>query len=402
MGVNTTRNYLFIMGTNMLNLSSFLYSLSWCLFAATIFTACKNNKQETVSSEKFDAIAQNYAEIVLASYQDSYDEAVKLKNLIDDFVADPSEAKFEAAKNQWLQARIPYGQTEAYRFYGGPIDDEDGPEGLINAWPMDENFIDYVEGDSDAGLINDPATYPEITKEILTSLNEFETEESIFTGYHAIEFLLWGQDLYDDSPGRRPYTDYVTDGTGTASNQARRGEYLKTVADLLLDHLDAVKAEWEKDGAYRTAFLSLPKDKIVNNIFTALGKLSKGELSVERMSVAVELGHQEHEHSCFSDNTISDIEENLRGMVNVYTGTYKRVDGSTITGENYANVANALNPQKAQAVTTAIASAEQAIGAIPSPFDRAIIEDSQVILDAVTTLKDLSDAFADVAVELKK
>ncbi|MEL6943958.1 MAG: imelysin family protein, partial [Bacteroidota bacterium] len=243
-----------------------------------------------------------------------------------------------------------------------------------------------------------------ITKQVLTDLNESISEESIFTGYHAIEFLLWGQDLYEDGPGQRPYTDYITDGTGTASNQDRRGLYLSTVADLLLDHLNEVKSEWEKGGAYRNTFLAFDKNRILTNVFTALGELSKGELSGERMFVAVDSKDQENEHSCFSDNTVSDIVQNFQGLVNVYTGTYEKVDGSVVTGESYAAMAKDLNEEKAMAVTDAIATARTAIAAIPSPFDNAIIDDKgrAMVLEAVTALEDLSDTFADVEVELKK
>ncbi|MEM0993602.1 MAG: imelysin family protein [Bacteroidota bacterium] len=379
------------------SLKLFLLFWSICL----LFSSCQE-QAKGVAAERFEAAAENYAEIVSASYQDSYDEAKKLKDLIDTFVANPSEAGFVAAKDQWLKARIPYGQTEAYRFYGGPIDDEDGPEGLINAWPMDENFIDYVVGNPNAGIINNLDAYPEITKQLLVDLNESASEESISTGYHAIEFLLWGQDLFEDSPGKRPYTDYVTDGSGTASHQDRRGKYLTIVADLLLEHLEQVKVEWEKEGDYRTAFLALPKNKIITNVFTSLGELSKGELSGERMFVAVDSKDQENEHSCFADNTVSDIVQNFQGIVNVYMGSYDRVNGSTVKGESYADLAKTTNEEKAQAVKDAIALARKRIDAIPSPFDQAILNDREVILDAVTALEDLSDAFADVELELKK
>ena len=41
----------------------------------------------------------------------------------------PTPATLEAAKRAWLLARDDYGPTEAYRFYGGPIDNEDGRSG---------------------------------------------------------------------------------------------------------------------------------------------------------------------------------------------------------------------------------------------------------------------------------
>lgn len=364
-----------------------------------MLTFCSGKKME-VTEDEFAAAAENYSNIVLASYQDSYDETVKLKELIDAFVANPTEAGFAACKEQWLKARVPYGQTEAYRFYGGPIDDENGPEGLINAWPMDENYIDYVEGDATAGLINNPEEYPEISKALLEKLNESFSEESIFTGYHAIEFLLWGQDFYENSAGQRAYTDYVADGT--ADHYERRGLYLKITASLLLDHLNAVKVEWEETGAYRTAFLALPKNDIINKIFTALGELSKGELSGERMFVAVDSKDQENEHSCFADNTIADIVNNFKGIVNVYKGEYQRVDGSMVKGVSYASLVERINPEKAQTVDNAIDTTQKAIEAIPAPFDQAILHNEREILDAVSALEDLSDAFADASIALKK
>jgi putative iron-regulated protein len=44
----------------------------------------------------------------------------------------------DAAKEAWLTARQSYGPTEAYRPYGAPIDDDNGPEGQLNACPLDE------------------------------------------------------------------------------------------------------------------------------------------------------------------------------------------------------------------------------------------------------------------------
>src|SRR5688572_27754548 len=106
-------------------------------------------------SETHEAI-ETYSAIVLASYTDSLAAAEDLKEAVEALVETPSEATLAAAREAWLESREPYLQTEVYRFYGGPIDnDEDGPEGLINAWPLDEQHIDYIEGEPDEGIIND-------------------------------------------------------------------------------------------------------------------------------------------------------------------------------------------------------------------------------------------------------
>ncbi len=358
--------------------------------------ACK--KEENIEQQRKE-ILENYAAIVLTSYEDSYNTAQTLKTNIDAFVANPTNQGLETCKQSWLAARKPYGQTEAYRFYGGPIDDADGPEGLINAWPIDENFIDYVEGNANAGLINNPAQYPDITQQVLVDLNETISETSIFTGYHAIEFLLWGQDLSTSGPGARPFTDYVAGGT--ASNQARRGQYLKVVAGLLLENLASVRDEWKSGGAYRIQFLkNTTQQAALGYIFTALGELSKGELAGERMFVAVDTHDQENEHSCFSDNTLTDIYMNFNGLQNVYFGTYERPDGTLVQGRSLAELAANTDATKATAVVNAFADVQTRLAQIPAPFDQAILNNSDKILPAVTSLRNLSDRLTDVGFAL--
>ena len=104
---------------------------------------------------------------MLAAYGASVASATTMQEAIEAFLADPTEANLTAAKEAWLAARDDYGPTEAFRFYDGPIDNpDDGPEGQINAWPMDEAYVDYVEGDAAAGIINDTAGFPEITADV--------------------------------------------------------------------------------------------------------------------------------------------------------------------------------------------------------------------------------------------
>ena len=135
-------------------------------------------------------------------------------------MAAPSQATLDAARKSWLAAREFYGQTEAFRFYGGPIDGDNGPEGRMNGWPMDESYVDYVEGKPNAGFINNPKF--KLSKASLAKANEHGGEENISTGWHAIEFLLWGQDLSETGPGDRPFDDYVK---GKGRNAERRAQY---------------------------------------------------------------------------------------------------------------------------------------------------------------------------------
>lgn len=346
-------------------------------------------------------VVANYAAIAYAGYDDSLTRAQELQRAVDRFLSAPSEAALESAKEAWLAAREPYGQTEAYRFYGGPIDDDDGPEPLINSWPLDEAYVDYVEGAPHSGIINDTERYPTLDRNLLVSLNESGAEENISVGYHAIEFLLWGQDLSADGPGARPYTDYVS---GVGPNAERRAAYLKIVTDLLVDDLGQMVSAWAPDDPsnYRARFVALDHDEALRDILVGIGVLSKSELAGERLFTAYDNQNQEDEHSCFSDNTNRDVVLNARGIQNVYSGHYVRLDGSVVEGPGLNDLLEVLDPDSAEELTALIDASVAAVEAIPAPFDRAIVEpDSRpLVLDAVYALQDQGDKIAEVGTRL--
>jgi putative iron-regulated protein len=368
---------------------------SLALIAIVLSLSISVFAQDDVETLQADAVS-TYADIVYATYADSLETATDLNDALVAFVADPSEETLTDAQNAWLVARDVYGQTEAYRFYGGPIDDEDGPEGQINAWPMDESYVDYVEGAPDAGIINNIEDYPEITTELLLSLNEEGGEENVATGYHAIEFLLWGQDLSADSAGERPYTDYTS-----ADNADRRGEYLLLVGQLLVDDLQTLVDAWspEADDNYRSDFLALPTEDALSNILTGIGVLAKSELAGERIFTAYDNQDQEDEHSCFSDNTHADIIANAQGVINVYTGTYTSIDGTDLSGVAIADIVESLDSDLNAELLALLDSVDVATHAIPVPFDQAIIlpDGRDLVFDTVTALLDTGDKLVEVA-----
>ena len=350
----------------------------------------------SLTAEQATPVAEHYADGVYASYQASVASATELQASVQAFTDDPTEANLTAAKDQWLAARDDYGPTEAFRFYDGPIDDpDDGPEGRINAWPMDEAYVDYVEGDPTAGIINNAADVPEITAEVLVSANEEGGETNISTGWHAIEFLLWGQDTDPEGPGARPATDYAT-----APNAARRATYLNLLADLLVADLTSVRDQWNPEGGpYRTEFLADPT-LAVQHILRGMGALSSGELAGERMAVPYETKEQEDEHSCFSDNTLNDIIGNARGVRLAYTAEYEGVQGDSLSAV-VARLAPEVDADLRKQLDNNVAAAE----ALPGPFDQMIQRDDDdpgrvELLALVEDLQDQGDAIAALASSL--
>lgn len=314
-------------------------------------------------------VVRHYATLVHASYSDSLAAALAMQQAITAFLAQPSAATLKAARTAWIDAREWYGQTEAFRFYAGPVDDGKGPEQRMNTWPVDESYIDYVRDRPDAGLINNPKA--PLTKAALAAANIRGGLENVSTGWHAIEFLLWGQDLSETGPGERPFEDYV-DGKGLHAD--RRRQYLSAVTGLLIDDLRYLIAAWAPDAKanYRAKF-ERGGIESVRRIVIGIGALSRAELAGERMEVALNTQDQEDEQSCFSDNTHRDIVNNALGIENVWLGRFRRRDGSLLQGPSLRDLVAAKDAAQAERTTRQIAASIAAAQAIHPPFDREII-----------------------------
>lgn len=356
--------------------------------------ACSAGDGSPPLSDDGPAVVERYADQVHFAYEQAVDGARDMKSAVDAFLDAPSAETQAAARDAWLAARDPYGMTEAFRFYDGPIDDAvDGPEGRINAWPMDEVYIDYVEGMPDAGIINDPSITV-IDAVTLTGLNEVGGETNIATGWHAIEFLLWGQDLSADGPGARSFEDFL-DG-GPVPNGDRRRRYLQVVSELLVEDLESVEVQWEPGSGYAAEFTGLPVEEALGKILRGIGALAGAELSGERMNVAYDTKEQEDEHSCFSDNTHKDILDNFLGIEHVYFADFSG-DGPSIH-----DLVEARDPALAERVRSRFADLHAALEAFPRPFDQAIAgaDDSaerMAISHGIDELRALADDFVEVA-----
>lgn len=343
------------------------------------------------------AVAKHYAVLVHANYTDTLAGATALQQAVTAFTTSPTADTLAAARKAWLVARETYGQTEAFRFYAGPIDDQNGPEGRLNAWPLDEAYIDSVKGKPNAGIINNPKIA--ITKQRLAALNEHGGEENIAAGWHAIEFVLWGQDFSATGPGDRSFEDFVD---GKAPNAKRRREYLTVVTSMLVDDLGSLVKAWTPDAKnYRAKFEKAGPDAL-RRMLVGVGSLSRGELAGERIEVALASQNQEDEHSCFSDNTHRDIVANARGIENVWLGRYVRPDGTVLQGASLRDLVAAKDAAVAERTSTHVAGSVKAAEAIPAPFDQAIIgadtAPGRIKVQAVATaLKLQSKDFVDAA-----
>ena len=318
-------------------------------------------------------VIETYANIALAKYEDSLTTAQALGKAVDKLIAEPTAANLILARKAWLASRVPYQQTEVYRFGNAIVDEW---EGKVNAWPLDEGLIDYVSEDYGteseenslyaANIIANKklkiggkrVNTTKITKALLADvLQEADgVEANVATGYHAIEFLLWGQDLNGSKAGagNRQATDFDPKKC-TNGNCDRRAQYLKVATELMIDDLTWMVSQWTADGAARKALMTQNAQQSLTAIFTGMGSLSYGELAGERMKLGLLLHDPEEEHDCFADNTHNSHYYDVVGIQNVYLGRYKRVDGSIVQGASVSDLIKAADYNVDVRLKTALA-----------------------------------------------
>ncbi len=344
---------------------------------------------------------KTYAENLHAAYSDSVDDEVAFGKTIDDFLASPSEASLAAAREGWIASRAHYMLTEGARFYGGPIDAEpDNHEAALNSWPLDEAYIDYTTDkasgtvDETAGIVNKPDVLKEITPDGLDELNGVAGDENVSNGYHAVEFLLWGQALSDVGPGARPYTDFLT--SGPRQNADRRASYLRAAVSGIVTHLTAVRDAWAPNAPYRTSFESGGMPSVALAL-SGLAKMSKGELAGQRINAAYVSKSRRDQHDCFSSLTLEDYERDARGVQAMYLGEY-----GGKTGVGFDTLVRAKDADLDARIKDQLAKSVQAIAAIPKPFEASVVgaDDSPgrvAIRAAVASLRAQADLLAEAA-----
>ncbi len=356
-------------------------------FAAGFAALAASSLTAQAAAPAKDAILATYADIAQAGYEDSVTLAKGLKTAVDALVTNPSEETMTAARDAWVASRVPYMQTEVYRF-GNPIVDD--WEGKVNAWPLDEGLIDYVDASYGTGS-EDNAAYvanvianPELTiggttldassidADLLAdTLHEVGgIEANVATGYHAVEFLLWGQDLNGTQAGAgaRPWTDYASGDACTNGNCDRRAEYLTTSTNLLIADLEWMADQWSPEGEARADLVSDGVDSGIARILTGMGSLSYGELAGERMQLGLLLHDPEEEQDCFADNTHNSHYYDAQGVLNAYTGSYTRIDGTRIEG---ASVSALVAAKDKAADAALLASLDATMGAMAAMKARA-------------------------------
>ena len=357
------------------------------MLSSLFLSACSDEPKVEEKAATYEAaqardVISHYADLALAGYSDALAQARELQTTINTLLDSPNEENLAAARAAWRDARVPYMQTEVFRFGNSVVDEW---EGQVNAWPLDEGLIDYVD-DSYQAVMGNPGAraniiasesltigeqrldLTDLNADLLASLNELGgSEANVATGYHAIEFLLWGQDLNgtEAGAGERPATDFALGEEATGGNNERRRAYLQVVTDLLISDLETMVAVWQPEQEnYRAELLADTPENGLRKMLFGMGSLSLGELAGERMKVALAAHSPEDEHDCFSDNTHFSHFYNGKGIQNVYLGEYQQVNGETLSGPSLSDLVAANDPAVDSQLKQAFEASEAALQAL--------------------------------------
>lgn len=367
-----------------------------------LLSGCNSNQGPAVT-----AVLETYRAVAQAAYAQALADAIALERATAQLAAAPGDASLAQARQAWIAAHESYSRTEALRFGNWFVDEW---ETRVNAWPVDEGFIDYVAPGSADSPGNPYAWANLIASESIDiggrrlslsplgplnlddaqNLGDFEA--NVATGYHAIEFLLWGQDLNGHGPGAgaRPWTDFSLDARSCSDGARaaplrhcrRRHDYLAAALSLLRLDLQRMSAIWgARTGSYGDRLVHGDPQEGLRRVLFGLASMAGQEMAGERIGVALLSHAPEEEQDCFSDQTHRSLWANALGIEQLY---YGRLDGAAqVLGPGVAALARSADPDLAARLDAAFADTRERLARIRQAglegrrFDQLIAEDNE-------------------------
>ncbi len=342
---------------------STLLVLSIC-FVGCSLTGCGNDDDDddvaaVGEEEAFDASTtlNDFANtVVLATYTDLDNKAGELLSAVQALGAATNQAHLELAQGAWKATRKPWEQSEAFLF--GPVDTQ-GLDPALDSWPVNRVDLDGV-----------------LTSEQALTEASIDALEDTLKGFHTIEYLL-----FRDGDQRK--AEDIT---------PRELEYLVATTENLKSKTAQLRNAWDASGENYAAEVANAGDsstiyksqkdamqEMVNGMIVIADEVANGKISDpfnERDTTLVE--------SQFSFNSITDFQDNIRGIQNVYVGKF------AADGQGLNEFVNSQDAELDARFQTEVQTAINTIGAIPDPFRDSITAQRaavQAAIDAVSTVQ---------------
>ncbi len=336
----------------------------WTIFCCLLITSalivgCEDDEEDVDLGEVYDAgtILNDFANtVVLATYTDLDNKAGELLAAVKALETETTQANLEKAQQAWKATRKPWEQSESFLF--GPVDTQ-GLDPVLDSWPVDHVNLQSVL-DSNDELTVDYVSGLEITQK----------------GFHTIEFLL-----FRDGDQRK-----------ASDISERELEYLVSSTENLKMSTSQLRLAWAPEGENFSKTVASAGDgnavypsqssavqEMVNGMITIADEVANGKISDpynESDTTLVE--------SQFSFNSISDFQDNIRGIQNVYMGKFVN------DGQGLNEFVKSKDAELDTRFQTEVQKAIDTIGAIPDPFRDSITENRsavQAAIDAVSKVQ---------------
>lgn len=312
--------------------------------------------------------------VIIPTYTDLANDVEDLEKTLNGLTTSTiTQAQIDKACTDFKKARQHWERSEAF-LMGAASDFSIDP--TIDSWPLDrKELLDYFKGGMKA---------------------QIEDESSIL-GFHALEFILFrnGQNRkVAELQGNDTYKNF--EGVSGADEL----KYAQQVCKLLKERCFQLQVAWEGKTSANANRVSVVEkagldyvtekglsygDNLINagvsgknstfpNIQAAISQvLSNNEGSC--LAIANEVGSAKilnpfqngdiaYVESPYSYNSITDFQDNIRSIRNVWYGS---TDGNAAS-ISFNNFFSSVNPTLNTAVVNAFTNAINAIGNMPAPF----------------------------------
>ena len=335
-----------------------------------VATASLTAEQETALRQVLTNLVNN---VIVPTYTQLADDVEDLERTLNGLtVSTITQSQIDKACKDFKAARQHWERSEA--FLGGAASDF-SIDPTIDSWPLDRTeLLDYFKGGMKA---------------------EIEDESSIL-GFHALEFILFrnGQNRkVAELQGNDTYTNF------TSVSGADELKYAQQVCRLLKERCFQLQVAWEGEkNASRVAVVKAAGlDYQTENGLSYGDNLTKAgiagakstfptlkdavsqvlsddegscvaicnEVGTAKIANPFSAGDIAYVESPYSYNSITDFQDNIRSIRNVWLGS---LDGNAAQGSFHSFFASVSQTAVNTSVENAFNSAIDKIGRMPAPF----------------------------------
>lgn len=314
--------------------------------AATSLISCSDDST-TAPDENVDysQYLEDFSQkVAVATYSDMKAKGAELSAAAQVWAADPTnQTKLDAVAGAWVALREPWEASEAFLF--GPAEFL-ALDPSLDSWPVDRQQLDNV-------LASSTELTPAVVKGLDPGLR----------GFHTVEYLVFRD--------------------GSARNAAeitmREREYLVAAAEVLAEDAAALADAWTNEFAEEFANAGKAGSRYTNQI-DAVKEILDGMIGicdeVANGKIADPYDQQDSRlvESQFSWNSLTDFQNNLRSVLNAYTGSYHNGPDGKGLDEFVAGKDAALDTRLKAEIQTAI----EMVSEIPAPFRNNLNADAQI------------------------